>query len=142
MHFQRIKDTRIDNDFTQVEMAKILNCPQSTYNRYENGKVEFPANVVIKISEVLNVSCDYLLGMSNVKGVFYGVQCSIAQRLYIARRNAYMTQEQIASILICPREVYIRYESGKRTCPLEMITTLAKYYKVSCDYLLGLNVIS
>lgn len=48
-----------------------------------------------------------------------------------------LTQQQIADILGCQREVYRRYEKGTRTIPVEFLIKLADYYKVSIDYLVG-----
>ncbi len=48
-----------------------------------------------------------------------------------------LTQEQVANILFCQREVYRRYEKGIREIPLSYAITLADYYKVSLDYLVG-----
>ena len=49
------------------------------------------------------------------------------------------TQQQIADLLHCHREVYRRYEKGKRELPLWAAIRLAEYYDVSMDYLLGLT---
>lgn len=48
-----------------------------------------------------------------------------------------LTQKQIADVLHCQREVYRRYEKGIRELPLSYAITLADYYKVSLDYLVG-----
>ncbi|MBR2674491.1 MAG: helix-turn-helix transcriptional regulator [Mogibacterium sp.] len=48
-----------------------------------------------------------------------------------------LTQEQVAEILHCQREVYRRYEKGIRELPLSYAITLADYYNVSLDYLVG-----
>lgn len=48
-----------------------------------------------------------------------------------------LTQQQVADILGCQREVYRRYEKGTRTIPVEFLIKLADYYKVSLDYLVG-----
>lgn len=48
-----------------------------------------------------------------------------------------LTQQQVADILGCQREVYRRYEKGTRTIPVEFLIKLADYYKVSVDYLIG-----
>ena len=50
-----------------------------------------------------------------------------------------LTQQDVADILNCQREVYRRYEKGTRELPLSYAVILAKYYKVSLDYLVGLS---
>lgn len=48
-----------------------------------------------------------------------------------------MTQQDVADILHCQREVYRRYEKGIRELPLSYAIILADYYDVSLDYLVG-----
>ncbi|MBE6012822.1 helix-turn-helix domain-containing protein [Anaeropeptidivorans aminofermentans] len=50
-----------------------------------------------------------------------------------------MTQQQIADILGCNRQVYARYERGLREIPISMLIKLAKHYNVSIDYILGIT---
>ncbi len=45
------------------------------------------------------------------------------------------TQQEIANILGCQREVYRRYEKGYRELPLSYAIRLADYYNVSLDFL-------
>lgn len=59
------------------------------------------------------------------------------QRIEDLRIDHDLTQQQIADILGCQREVYRRYEKGTRTIPIEFLIKLADYYKVSLDYLVG-----
>ena len=47
------------------------------------------------------------------------------------------TQIEIAEYLNMGRNVYWRYEKGKREIPTWAVLKLADYYKVSTDYLLG-----
>lgn len=61
------------------------------------------------------------------------------QRIEDLRIDHDLTQQQVADILYCPREVYRRYEKGIRELPLSYAIILAKYYKVSLDYLTGLS---
>lgn len=60
------------------------------------------------------------------------------QRLEDLRIDHDLTQQQIADLLGCKREVYRRYEKGSRTIPIDYLITLAKYYGVSIDYIVGL----
>ena len=50
-----------------------------------------------------------------------------------------LTQQDVADLLGCQREVYRRYEKGTRTIPVDFLIKLAKYYCVSVDYILGLD---
>lgn len=59
------------------------------------------------------------------------------QRIEDLRIDHDLTQQQVADILGCQREVYRRYEKGTRTIPVEFLITLADYYQVSLDYLVG-----
>ena len=61
------------------------------------------------------------------------------QRLEDLRVDADLTQEQVAEILHCKREVYRRYEKGIHEIPVWAVIELAKYYGTSTDYILGLT---
>jgi len=63
----RIRELREDNDFTQVQMAKMLNCTQQTYSRYESGEITIDIYNLIKLANFFNTSTDYLLGLTNEK---------------------------------------------------------------------------
>lgn len=62
----------------------------------------------------------------------------LAQRICAMREDHDLTQTDIAKILNTSQTVYLRYERDERTLPTEMLYTLAQYYNVSADYLLGL----
>lgn len=61
------------------------------------------------------------------------------QRLEDLRIDHDKTQAQIADYLCCRREVYGRYERGKRQIPVDMLIRLAELYNVSIDYIVGLT---
>ena len=61
------------------------------------------------------------------------------QRIEDLRVDNDLTQQDVADILNCQREVYRRYEKGTRELPLSYAIILAQYYKVSLDYLVGLS---
>ena len=60
-------------------------------------------------------------------------------RLEDLRIDADKTQQQIADVLNCKREVYRRYEKGIYEIPVWALIRLAEYYQVSTDYILGLS---
>lgn len=61
------------------------------------------------------------------------------QRLTDLRQDHDLTQQDVADILHCKREVYRRYEKGIREIPVSYAIILAQYYQVTLDYLLGLS---
>ena len=61
------------------------------------------------------------------------------QRIRDLREDCEKTQKEIADILFMQREQYRRYETGEREPPFDVIIRLAKYYKVSIDYIAGLT---
>ena len=67
MGFQNIRNLREDNDKRQIEMATYLNIRQTTYSKYELGKINVPVDVLIKIADYYDVSLDYLVGRSRNK---------------------------------------------------------------------------
>lgn len=61
------------------------------------------------------------------------------KRLHDLRVDHDLRQEDIAQILKITSQAYGMYENGKRGLPIEYLITLAKYYDVTSDYILGLN---
>lgn len=62
-----IRNLREDNDKKQKEVADYLHIKQTTYSKYELGKINIPVDVFIKLADYYNVSVDYLLGRSDKK---------------------------------------------------------------------------
>lgn len=62
-------------------------------------------------------------------------------RLKELREANSKTQKEIAEILNIQQNTYSQYETGQRQISLEFLVELAKFYKVSVDYMLGLTEI-
>lgn len=67
LKFERIRNMRIDRNLSQAKVAEYLNVKQNTYSQYEIGVLNYPVDVLIKLSLFYNTSIDYLLGMTDVK---------------------------------------------------------------------------
>lgn len=68
--FQRIRDMREDNDLTQCQVATLLNVSQSTYSRYENGELDIPIQMLIKLANYYDTSIDYLVNLTDIKNPY------------------------------------------------------------------------
>ena len=69
MTFSRIRDLREDRDLKQEYLASVLGIKQTTYSKYELGKILIPIDMLIKIADFHQVSLDYLVGRSNDKRI-------------------------------------------------------------------------
>lgn len=67
MIFPNIRNLREDNDKKQQQLADYLNVKQTTYSKYELGKINIPIEVFIKLADYYDVSVDYLLGRTTQK---------------------------------------------------------------------------
>ena len=63
----------------------------------------------------------------------------IYQHIRDLREDSDLSQADIAKVLNCTQAAYSYYEIGKRDIPSQVLIKLARYYKTSVDYLLGLT---
>lgn len=61
---QRIKKARNNLNLKQKELAKKANITEANLSRYENGLSEPKSAVLSRLADALEVSIDYLLGIS------------------------------------------------------------------------------
>ncbi len=60
-------------------------------------------------------------------------------RIRDLREDHDLTQKEVAEYLHIKQNTYSQYENGQRQLPLECLIALAKLYKTSTDYILGLT---
>lgn len=60
-------------------------------------------------------------------------------RIKDLREDNDLTQEQVATYLHIKQNTYSQYETGKRQIPLNALISLAKLYKTTVDYILGIT---
>ena len=66
------------------------------------------------------------------------VKKQVGQRLAQARKQARLTQQQVAEKMNILRQAYARYENGIFELNYEQIIMLCKLFDCSSDYLFGL----
>lgn len=65
MIFENIRNLREDHNKKQQELADYLNIKQTTYSKYELGKINIPIEVFIKLADYYGVTIDYIVGRNN-----------------------------------------------------------------------------
>lgn len=58
---KRIRELRFEKHISQTELGKLLSVSQDTVSLWEKSKSIPPVEVIIKLSEIFEVSCDFLL---------------------------------------------------------------------------------
>lgn len=61
------------------------------------------------------------------------------KRIRELREDHDLLQKDLAAYLHCSQVAYSRYELGTRDIPTEVLIALAKHYKTTTDYILGLT---
>lgn len=61
-----------------------------------------------------------------------------AQKIRDLREDQDLTQAQIAQLLNTSKNQIGKYERGEQEMPIKHLITLAKFYNVSTDYILGM----
>ncbi|MBX9838472.1 MAG: helix-turn-helix transcriptional regulator [Silvanigrellaceae bacterium] len=71
----KIKEIRENKGLSKTEFSKILGLSESTLSQYERGGRSPSVEILLKISNKLSVSCDYLLGVNDINNdILYGLK--------------------------------------------------------------------
>lgn len=65
MFDKRLKELRLQNGYTQKNLADLVGCDQSMIARWEKGECEPTASAIKNIALIFSVSADYLLGLED-----------------------------------------------------------------------------
>ena len=84
---KNLKEIRTKRKMTQQDVASKLNITQSTYSGYEAGKYEPGTELLIAMSNLFQVSIDYLLGNENNFSIDLSNMSSIKKELLLYYYN-------------------------------------------------------
>ena len=66
---KRIFELRLSYNWTQVQLAQKLGVTKQTVSNWENDNIQPSIDMLIKISNIFNVSTDYLLGLTPTNSI-------------------------------------------------------------------------
>jgi transcriptional regulator with XRE-family HTH domain len=70
----RLVKLRKERNETQASVAKLLGIERTTYGKYETGGIQPPIDVILRLSEIFDVTTDYLIGKSDSRETLYNAQ--------------------------------------------------------------------
>ena len=141
MKYNRIRDLRVDKDYTQAFVGKHLGVAQHTLSRYELGDSNIPNEILIGLAIFYGKSVDFLLGLTDEKAP-YSPKLSeddTQGRFKDTRKAKGYNQLTTSKHLNIAQNTLSQYERGLRSIPNDILVRIAIFYDVSVDYLLGLT---
>ena len=66
----RIRSLREDNDYSQRQIAELINVGQRTYCDYELGKTRIPVDSLIVLAKFYDVDMNYICGLTKKRCPF------------------------------------------------------------------------
>lgn len=139
-----LENKKIDK-ITATSIANYLGISKKTLSNYVNGDAYIPLNHLNKLSNLFDVSIDYLLGLTEKETYKDNIKIdsldpvSIGQRLKETRKNLKVSQEQVAHIIGVNKSSISRYEHGETLILTICLYTFCQKYNISSDYIIGKN---
>lgn len=137
-----LKKIRNSLGISQKEMSELINISRSSYSMWESSNEIIPINQLVNISNILNVSVDYILGLSNELKYQASTIIDIDKKIVGGnlkefRHENKLTQDKLADYLKTTKSVICNYEKGRYLLATPFLYMICQKYKISADYLLG-----
>jgi len=136
---KKIISLREARGWSQRELARRVDLHPSVMNRIESGDRPTKDHELAKISEVLGVSSDYLIGRSSMTdsdSMFTGYNSSLGDRLKTLREAKNLTTEQLGKRLNTDENSISDFETGDRRPDYETLKSISSFFNVSIDFLM------
>ena len=139
----RLKTLMKRDDVTQDLLADDLNITKKDVNKYRNAVHTPQLETLIAIADYFNVSVDFLLGRSRSQEPIQKLPAPDDRKAFIGNlidkllERDDVTQYRLAKNLNITETAINKIRKSVNTPSLPMLISLAGYFKVSTDYLLG-----
>lgn len=90
----RIKELREAAHMTQVRLSIELEVSQETVSAYESEKHYPSVASLLKLSEIFHASCDYILGLSDVRWPYQSASLTPIEEKLLAEWNTLSDQKK------------------------------------------------
>lgn len=134
-----IRKARLQAGLTQKDVASALGKGQTTVASWETGRSQPDAATIIFLSNLFDVSSDYLLGVSGAANP--PEKDMISDRIRSRRQQLGINIENLAKQLNAPVYVIQRYENGEFPKSwesiMEVVPPLASALQCSPAYIMG-----
>ncbi|MCI8889250.1 MAG: helix-turn-helix transcriptional regulator [Hungatella sp.] len=140
----RIKQLRIEQEYTQKQLADKIGLTPKMISFYENGERVPPIDILLKLVQIFNVSSDYLLGNTDERHPAKDYEWrypSVSNRLggILAnyRRTNNLSQKDFSQKLNINEKLYNDIECGKYEPTLQLLKKISDITEFDINYLTG-----
>ena len=142
MNFDRLKELRSYEGYTQQDVANFLHVQRATYAGWETGKDIMPLRQLLKIANNYQKSLDYITGLSDDDEKFiYNKEeidiNTVSNNILKYRKKNKITQKELAKTLKTTQSNIHKYETGKCLITTMYALEFSKYYNYPLDELIG-----
>lgn len=131
---KKIQEMRLSIGWDQNQLAKYLGLSQQSISKYENEKAEPDYKTLLKLSELFDVSIDYILGNTTISDK--NNYLTFGDKLKEARKCKHLKQSELGLKIGVSGQVISNLERGYTTsCSPQMLRNLANILDVSTEYL-------
>lgn len=130
---------------TQSEVAKLLKRSYKTISGWENNYDNIPLKLLLNYANYFNLSLDYLYGLTDkdLKYTKFNLNLKVLGiKLRILRKNNYLSEEQVATLINTNQSVISRYENSQVLISTTFLYSLSKLYNFSIDELFDREIIT
>jgi DNA-binding XRE family transcriptional regulator len=119
---QRLRKSRKKSGLNQHQAAEKLGTSQSAVVSYETGKRLPPIDILVAMSELYSVSCEYLLGTKNVRlGAWTTLGKSIVELLLSGKVQRIETADENLNKVVKNIMTICNLTQLTRSCKIELL---------------------
>ena len=127
---EAIKASRIREQYTTLEMSRLVGVSEEEYIKVENGEKAVTKEFLKPLLKPLSISKKCLSLVDPERPEY-------AKRIIELRMKEGRTQEETSKILGIAPTTYAGYETGRREPDIETLIKIATLYNVALDYVVG-----
>ena len=141
MYLKRLKEIRVKNNLTQLDIANILGIDRTSYTSFEIGRDTIPIERLNAFVNYFKTSFDYVLDLTDIysyNNIYNSIDLkNVSTRLKETRKELKFTQDYVAKKLNTNHSVWCRYEQGKFLINTTFLYAYHTITNISVDYILG-----
>ncbi len=137
---ENLKDMIDDTSLSLRQLSRVSGVSAMHYSRYLKGGIP-TIDIVLKIAQFFECSVDYLFGLTDIKNdnsyqtYRYDINQFLPRYLSLLQEH-HMSHYQFSQSQAFNESILRHWQAGRKP-RLDILYTIAKYFDVSIDYLIG-----